>query len=361
MSPARAPPRKRPRASPLKRTASPAREAPPPRHFLWSAKHRPHTLDDIVGQEAAVALLKRVAAGGDLPHLALYGPSGTGKRSAALALAWSLFGDGWEGSASFLDLSAGGRGPLRDLLTPIARMAGMRPVGQRFRLMVLDGCDAVAPVAQQGLRRIVERLSGGSRFLLLTSRLGRWVPALRSRFLPVPFRPLSDSALGALVDRVARAEGVRFSGSGRGVLLFHARGSGERALHLLQAAHLASGGRPLEAGDVLRATSGWETDFGPLARSSYGDARAFVDRFLVRGLAAEEVVERFAAHLAASPIVEEEKAAWAAALAEADGRLREGLRGRTQLQGLWEPPVRGRPPEPASGTGGAPPRSRKGR
>lgn len=291
-----------------------------------------------------MALLGRMAAGGDMPHLVLYGPPGTGKRSAALALARSLFGEGWEGSTSLLDLSDGGRGAARDLLAPVARQAGMRPVGRRFRLVILDGCDALPPTAQQGLRRTVERLSEVSRFLLIVSRLGRLVPALRSRLLPVPFRPLADSALGTLVDRVARAEGAGFSGKGREVLLFHSRGSGERALHILQAAHLASGGRPLDAEGVLRAASAWQTDFARLAAASFADARGFVDRLLSRGVAPGEIIERLAAHIAASPLPEEGKAGWAIALAEADGRLRRGLRERTQLQGLWEAPVRSPPP-----------------
>ncbi len=332
--------------------------------LLWSEKHRPRTLEEVIGQEAAVALLKRVAAGGDLPHLLFHGPPGTGKRTAALALARALFGVAWEGSVGLFDLSAEGRG----ILARVAREAGMRPVGQRFRLMVLEGCDAMAPAAQQGLRRLMERLAGGSRFLLITTRPGRLVPGLRSRLLPVPFRPLSDPDLGALVDRVARAEGLRFAGRSREVLLFHARGSGERALHLLQAAHLAADGRPLEAGEVLRAASVLEPDIGPWVRASYADVRGLIDRLLARGVAPGRILEMFAAHLAALPLVEEEKAAWSVALAEADGRLREGLRGRTQLQGLGEfAPHHPGPGKltpalsaPSSGARGPPP-NRKGR
>lgn len=359
-------PRRRPPRG-VEEAGEPGGRSPPaPPSLLWAIRHRPATLDAIAGQEAAVALLKRIAAEGDLPHLVLYGPPGTGKRSAALALARGLFGEGWEGATTLLDLSGESRATARDLLGRIAREAGMRPVGRRFRLLILDGCEAMTPWAQQGLRRVMERLSGGSRFLLLTSRLGRLVPALRSRLLPVPFHSLGDEALGREVDRVARSEGVLFSGSGRQVLLFHARGSPERALHILQAAHLASGGRPLDAAEVERAAQGWESDLGPLLRASPADARGLLDRLLSRGVPPETIVERFASHIAASPIPEEEKAAWAVALAEVEGRLREGLRARTQLQGLGKPPVTPRPAEPAAspsvpGGRGTPPRALRSR
>ncbi|EQD47702.1 replication factor C small subunit, partial [mine drainage metagenome] len=71
---------------------------------VWVEKYRPTSLDQMVGQEQIVPLLRSYAQQRSMPHLMFAGPPGTGKTTAALALARGLFGPSWR--QNFLELNA---------------------------------------------------------------------------------------------------------------------------------------------------------------------------------------------------------------------------------------------------------------
>ena len=62
-------------------------------HDIWVEKYRPHHLADIAGQTSIVERLEAYAKAKSVPHLIFAGPAGTGKTTAALALARDLYGE----------------------------------------------------------------------------------------------------------------------------------------------------------------------------------------------------------------------------------------------------------------------------
>lgn len=55
--------------------------------MLWTEKYRPETIKEVMGNELFVEDAKSWIENNDIPNLLFYGPAGTGKTSAGIALA----------------------------------------------------------------------------------------------------------------------------------------------------------------------------------------------------------------------------------------------------------------------------------
>ncbi|CDJ48273.1 Replication factor C (Activator 1) 2, related [Eimeria brunetti] len=72
---------------------------------IWIEKYRPQTLDDVVGNDEVLQRLRIIALEGNMPHLLLAGPPGTGKTSSVLCLARQLLQAKWRSSCLELNAS----------------------------------------------------------------------------------------------------------------------------------------------------------------------------------------------------------------------------------------------------------------
>ncbi|MCU4742289.1 AAA family ATPase [Natronoglomus mannanivorans] len=108
---------------------------------VWIEKYRPELLEDIKGHENIVPRLKRYVETDDLPNLMFAGPAGTGKTTAAVAIAHELYGDDWK--ENFLELNASderGIDVVRDRIKNFARASFG---GYDHRIIFLDEADAL--------------------------------------------------------------------------------------------------------------------------------------------------------------------------------------------------------------------------
>ncbi|MGE0449686.1 MAG: DNA polymerase III subunit delta' [Vicinamibacterales bacterium] len=189
---------------------------------------------DIIGHGKLVALLSRSIAGDSLPpSLILSGPSGVGKRLAALASAQALnclspdtstsqSGDRLAHDAcgvcsactriargvhpDVLVLEPNEKGNIRiEAARDLVERAAYRPFEGRRRVAIVDQAEALEPGAQNALLKLLEEPPAGSVFLLVTAYPDLLLPTVRSRCPQLRFRPLSP-------DDVARA----LLASGRG-------------------------------------------------------------------------------------------------------------------------------------------------
>ncbi|HEY4157846.1 MAG TPA: DNA polymerase III subunit, partial [Polyangiaceae bacterium] len=192
---------------------------------------------EILGQEPALTTLYRALDSGRVHHAYRFeGPSGVGKRMAALALAQALLcekaGTRACGACSAcrraLTLSEEEpRVPLHPDLVFVQRglykkslgaaeasgisieqvrrvvlgRVGFAPHEGRALVFIVEDAEELTASAANALLKTLEEPGQATHFVLLTSRPNRLLDTIRSRTLPVRFAPLPDALLAQILER----------------------------------------------------------------------------------------------------------------------------------------------------------------
>jgi putative ATPase len=206
-----------------------------------AARMRPRSLDEFVGQAAAVGpgrLLRRAVESDQLPSVILWGPPGSGKTTLAQVIARAT-------RARFMGFSAVSAG-VADLRKAIDEARKLRRAGERTILFVDEihrfnksQQDAVLHAVEQGDVVLIGATTENPSFEVNN--------ALLSRCRVVRLEPLSEADVGAIVDRaLADAERglgdlqVALEPDARQHLLAAAGGDARVALNALELAALAA-------------------------------------------------------------------------------------------------------------------------
>ncbi|WP_336035604.1 replication factor C small subunit [Halobacterium yunchengense] len=306
------------------------------RQEIWVEKYRPDRLADVVGHESITERLESYVARDDLPHLLFAGPAGTGKTTAAVAIAKELYGDDWQ--ENFMELNASderGIDVVRDRIKNFARTSFG---GYDYRVIFLDEADALTDDAQSALRRTMEQFSENTRFVLSCNYSSKIIDPIQSRCAVFRFSPIDDDAVAAHLADIADREGVEYTEAGVDALVYAADGDMRRAINALQAASATGDVVDEETVYAITATARPEEIEEMVTEALDGDftaARSTLDDLVShRGLAGSDIIDQVHRSVWSFDVDDEAAVRLLDRLGEADYRIAEGANERVQLEAL---------------------------
>ncbi len=304
---------------------------------IWTEKYRPKTLDEVVGQASVTDRLKGYVEAKNMPHLMFAGTPGTGKTTCALALARSMYGDSWRGN--FIELNASddrGIDVVRGKIKDFARTAPIE--GAEFKIIFLDESDALTNDAQGALRRTMEKYSKTCRFILSCNYSSKIIDPIQSRCAVFRFRPVSNTEIQKVVDRIAAEEKLDLGEGAVEALIYIARGDVRRAVNTLQTA--ASLGEQITPDTIAKVSgSANEDEITDILKSAmmgkFNDACNKLDNVMITyGLSGQDVIRQIHAEISKLGLPIESKVKLIDKTGEIEFRIIEGSNEKIQLEAL---------------------------
>ncbi len=303
----------------------------------WVEKYRPKTLDEMIGQEEVVKRLKAYAEKKEMPNLLFAGPPGTGKTTAAIALAREIFGDTFE--QNFLELNASDERGINVVRETIKEFARTLPFGgAKFKIIFLDEADALTADAQNALRRTMEKYAATARFILSCNYSSKIIEPIQSRCALFRFKPLRDDQIKERLRYIAQNEGLKIDEKALDALVYIAEGDMRKAINTLQAAaaisnevtedliyQVAARAKPQELKKMMMEA----------LKGNFFAARDMLNKLMIDyGMSGEDIIKQMHREVFSLEIPDKLKVKLIDLIGEYEFRLVEGANERIQLESL---------------------------
>lgn len=174
-------------------------------------------LSDVVGQDAALPFLRRVADGTFTCPLLIEGEEGTGRRFAATqAVKEALCSGTKSAGCKCFDCGQIDRGTHPDVkvvvpegdrdigidaIRDVVSEAQVFPSVASLRFFIIDGADRFTTGAANAILKTLEEPPQTSRFILLAERYNAVIPTIRSRCGRVRFQRLSEDVIVSMLSQ----------------------------------------------------------------------------------------------------------------------------------------------------------------
>jgi len=189
-------------------------------------KHRPKSLDEMIGQDTTVNTLNRMAKNESIPHAILItGPSGCGKTTLARIIRRLL-------RCNKFDFIEDAPRKVDDVRS-IGRRIGQAPLKGKRRVWLIDECHKLTSDAQEEFLKMLEDTPSHVYFILTTTDPQKLKTTLKNRCTEFVVKALKDSDIESVVERVCKKEENSITSKVMGKIVENSDGSARKALVFL--------------------------------------------------------------------------------------------------------------------------------
>ena len=303
---------------------------------IWTEKYRPKKLKEMVGQKDIIERLEMFVKNKNIPHCMFAGPAGSGKTTAALCVAYDLYGDRWK--SNLLELNASDERGIDTIRIKVKDFARTISLDKTFKIIYLDEADSLTRDAQHALRRTMEKYSDTARFILACNYSSKIIQPIQSRTAVFRFSQLTEDDITDFIKKIAKSEKIEMDESAYKAIVYSSEGDMRKAINILQAASTVKGKITQET--IYKVTT--KADPQEVKKmlllaldSKFKESRQQLLHLLyTRGLAGEDIIKEIHSQVFSFEIEDEKKLKLIEKVGEYEFRLTEGSNPRIQLEAL---------------------------
>lgn len=204
-------------------------------------KYRPKSLKDMVSHEEILNTINLFLEKKNIPHFLFHGPPGTGKTSCILAIARMLYGDNFKKNT--LELNASDDRGISVVREKIKEFCNTLNISSKasVKLVILDEADMMTSVAQNALRRVIEKYTKNVRFCLICNQVSKIIPAIQSRCMRFRFSPLKKEQCAERIKMICETEKIQIDTITIDKIIEIGRGDMRKILNIVESTYMSFG------------------------------------------------------------------------------------------------------------------------
>lgn len=199
-------------------------------------KHRPRSVDEVVGQEHITTTLKNALKSGTIGHAYLFtGPRGTGKTSVARILAHAINGLDYEDEATHLDIIEIDAASNRriDEIRELRERVHTAPASAKYKVYIIDEVHMLTREAFNALLKTLEEPPEHVIFILATTEAHKLPETIISRTQRFSFKPVESDKVVKHLKSIAKLEKITIEDAAIELVAAHGGGSFRDSIGLL--------------------------------------------------------------------------------------------------------------------------------